>query len=130
LNSGENLKTSQVPPPLPVTEAIKSSAQSPIVPPLPTYNPPPKPAPKIAGDAAPKAKGSMVEQIDDILQEVIQNSDKPDRKIRLVEELKEGVIVWVGNDHYIGIDLVPDPIVKDLIRTAVKEWDRRTESHL
>jgi hypothetical protein len=130
LNSGENLKTSQVSPPPPIPESINRAGHVSITPPLPTYNPPPKPAPKIVGEAAPKAKGSMVEQIDDILQEVIQNSDKPDRKIRLVEELKEGVIVWVGNDHYVGIDLVPDPIVKDLIRAAVKEWDRRTESHL
>ena len=69
----------------------------------------------------------MVEQIDEILQEVIDNSEKPDRKIRLVEEPNEGVAVWVGSEHFIGIDAVPDPIVKDLIRLAVKEWDKRTE---
>ena len=77
-----------------------------------------------------KANKSMVEQIDAILQEVISNSDKPDRKIRLVEEPKEGVIVWVGNEHFIGIDAVPDPIVKDLIRMAVKAWDKQTENRL
>ncbi|MEI8131702.1 MAG: hypothetical protein WCG34_04665, partial [Leptolinea sp.] len=96
---------------------------------VPAYFPPPKPAPKPAAEPAKKVK-SMVEQIDDILQEVIQKSEKPDRKIRLVEEPREGVIVWVANEHYIGIDAVPDPIVKDLIRTAVKEWDKRTEGRL
>lgn len=128
--ASEPVKTSPIPVPPPAFVSQEQPVQSPSTPPVPAYNPIPKPPPMPVVEPAKKNKGSMVEQIDAILQEVIESSDKPDRKIRLVEELKEGVIVWVGHEHFIGIDAVPDPIVKDLIRTAVKEWDRRTESHL
>ena len=129
-DAGEPVKTAPIPPPPLVFAAAEIPIQSQTPSPVPAYYPPPKPAPKPAVEPAKKKIDSMVEQIDNILQEVIQNSDKPDRKIRLMEEPKEGVIVWVANEHFIGIDAVPDPIVKDLIRMAVKEWDRRTESHL
>jgi hypothetical protein len=128
--ASESIKTAPIPPPASQFNAYDQPVIPPAAPPVPSYNPIPKPPPKPAVDPAKKVATSMVEQIDAILQEVIEKSDKPDRKIRLVEELKEGVIVWVGHEHFVGIDAVPDPIVKDLIRTAVKEWDRRTETHL
>jgi hypothetical protein len=129
--ASDPIKTAPIPPPYPTNSTgIVQPVQPQTAPPVPAYNPLPKAPPKPVVDATKTGKGTMVEQIDAILQEVIENSDKPDRKIRLVEELKEGVIVWVGHDHYVGIDAVPDPIVKDLIRIAVKEWDRRTENHL
>jgi hypothetical protein len=72
----------------------------------------------------------MVEQIDEILQEIIQRSDNPARRIKLVEERNQGVIVWVGQDHFNGIDAVTDDSARELIRAAAKEWERRAESHL
>ena len=129
-DAGDPVKTAPIPPPPPVLATVEIPIQSQTPPPIPAYYPPLKPTTKPVVEPAKKKIDSMVEQIDNILQEVIQNSEKPDRKIRLVEEPKEGVIVWIANEHFIGIDAVPDPIVKDLIRMAVKEWDRRTESHL
>jgi hypothetical protein len=127
-NASQPVKTVPIPPLQPVSAVEEIPVQIQTPPQIPVYNPPPKPAPKPVVESAKKGNGSMVEQIDDVLQEVIEKSNKPDMKIRLVEEPKEGVIVWVGHEHFIGIDAVPDPIVKDLIRAAVKEWDRRTES--
>lgn len=121
------------PAPLPPQNVGEPIIQAPVPPPSIPYSPPPpppKPIVKPAADQVKKPAQTMVQQIDEILQDFVLNSDKPDRIIRLVEEPREGVIVWVDHDHYIGIDAVPDTSVTDLIRAAVKEWDRRTEIHL
>jgi hypothetical protein len=128
--AGSAIKTMPVPPPasIPINEEA-GPIPVPIPVPVPVQHQPPapKPAQKPGAESTKKPALTMVEQIDEILQEVIDNSEKPDKKIRLIEEPNEGVAVWVGSEHYIGIDAVPDPIVKDLIRLAVKEWDKRTE---
>jgi hypothetical protein len=103
----------------------------PAVIPVQPSKPPVVARPQINGvpvvEPAKKPAGSMVEQIDDILQEIIKASDHPTRRVKLVEEKQDGVIVWVEQEHFIGIDAVTDQSAKDLIRAAVKEWDRRTE---
>jgi hypothetical protein len=101
-----------------IQSAVPPAVEIPRV--LPQIKPPAEPVKKPAG--------TMVEQIDDILQEIIHFSDNPSRMIRLVEERQNGVVVWVGQEHYIGIDAVTDQSAKELIRAAVKEWDRRTEN--
>jgi hypothetical protein len=77
-----------------------------------------------------KKPASMVEQIDEILQELVQRSDNPNRRIKLVEERNQGVIVWVNQDHFNGIDAVTNESARELIRAAAKEWERRSESRL
>lgn len=116
------------PPPPPVAVPVAAMQSTP---------PPPPPVPVAVSTAAARTPSeplkkkatSMVEQIDEVLQELIQQSDNPGRRIRLVEEQREGVIVWVGQEHFVGIDAVTDQAAKELIRAAVKEWDRRTEIH-
>jgi hypothetical protein len=107
--------------------------QMPAPPPV-SYTPVPsvpvKPPVKPAVEPAKKPAASMVEQIDEILQEIIQRSDTPNRLIRLMEEKQEGVMVWVGQEHFNGIDAVTDPSAKELIRAAAKEWERRAESRI
>ncbi len=68
---------------------------------------------------------SIVAQVDEILQEKLANSSLASRGIRLAEMPHHGVIVWIGLDHYEGIEAVPDAEVRDLIRESVKEWETR-----
>jgi hypothetical protein len=78
-------------------------------------------------DVKPAAPKSIVEQIDEVLQELLEKSDLSTRAIRLVQDASHGVVVWVALEHYNGIDAVPDPEIKAVIQKAVAEWERRTE---
>jgi len=68
---------------------------------------------------------SITAQIDEILQEKLQDSPFASRLIRLVELPSKGVVVQVGMDQYEGVDAVPDEEIRQLIRSAVAEWERR-----
>ncbi|NTW44159.1 MAG: hypothetical protein HGB14_06935, partial [Anaerolineaceae bacterium] len=71
----------------------------------------------------PKRKMSIVEQVDEILQQILHEEGLNDVNIRLTEMVNRGLVVWVGKEFFEGIDAVPDPIVKDYIRQAVKRWE-------
>lgn len=91
--------------------------------------PPPPVAPVAARlDNRAKTKNpepkSIVEQINDILQEKVAVSNQPNTTVKL-QETPQGALVWVGAQSYQGIDTVPDGFAKDLIRAAVKEWEKR-----
>jgi hypothetical protein len=45
----------------------------------------------------------------------------------LQESPEEGVIVWVGLQHFEGIDAVLDPEVKAAIRQAVEAWEKKPQ---
>jgi hypothetical protein len=77
-----------------------------------------------AKPAVEKAK-SIVEQIDEILQSKLKNSPELKKGVKLVEDPKEGVVVWVGLDHFAGVDAVTDPEVKSLLRAAAAEWEQQ-----
>lgn len=77
--------------------------------------------------AAPQGPAkSIVAQIDEVLQEMLAESKLANSAIRLAEEPRHGVIVWVGLQRHEGIDAVPDEAVRSVIRSAVKEWERRS----
>lgn len=136
------VKTDPMPVPVPQPPTPAPSVTSTPVPPVPVStvgvqpSVPPVPyavtaaAPKVAAETAKKPAVSMVEQIDEILQEIIQRSENPNRRIKLVEERNQGVIVWVDQEHFSGIDAVTNDSARELIRAAAKEWERRAESHL
>lgn len=118
------------PPPAPVTPTIPVQAQVPPV--VPVYAPtaptvPPAPPASAAADKPKKQATTMVEQVDEILQELIARSDNPNRHIKLMEEKNDGVIVWVGQERFVGIDSITDESAVSLVRAAAKEWERRTE---
>ncbi|MDX9865876.1 MAG: hypothetical protein RBT34_13815 [Anaerolineaceae bacterium] len=71
-------------------------------------------------------KESIVVQIDNILQDMLAGSTLEDRCIHLDEGANMGVVVWVGNQSFQGIDQVNDPIIAKVIRKAVTEWERRS----
>lgn len=77
---------------------------------------------------APRASStSMVTEIDEILQARLAETGQTHRAIRLMELPGKGMVVMIGLDQYEGVDAVPDPAVRSLIRECVLEWERRTD---
>jgi phage baseplate assembly protein W len=66
----------------------------------------------------------MVEQIDEILAEQIKGTPLENRGLRILQN-DVGVTVWVGLDHYDGIDSVTDPEIKAAVRRAVETWEKQ-----
>lgn len=72
----------------------------------------------------PVSSRSIVLQIEDVLQDMLVDSPLRQREIHLSEDPVRGVIVNVGENHYEGIEAVPDPDVKAVIRAAVEAWEQ------
>jgi hypothetical protein len=89
----------------------------------PAAPPPSKPAP-----ARPLASGralSIVEQIDEILQTLLEGTPLDSLGVRLQEATDGSVEVWIGLKRYSGVDEVPDAEVQRVIRLAIKTWEQR-----
>lgn len=86
----------------------------------------PEPA-VVAAVEKPRAT-TMIGQIDEILQEMLAQSPMAGRTIHITQEPSMGVMVWVDTNRFQGIDAVPDPQVKELIRAAVKQWEQTGDS--
>lgn len=113
----------QAPSPAPVTASVNPPA---VMPASSQSNSPANAIPNLASPQLPKEQpASIVGQIDLILQEMLEGSPHHSKGVHLYEDPRKGVVVWVGLDHYEGIDNVPDPEIKQLIRSAVAEWERR-----
>lgn len=94
--------------------------------------PPPGPQPvsskpvTIAKEDRPVAPaGSMVEQIDAILQARLVGTPLEERGIFLAQSPEGGVNVYVGLTRYSGIEEVPDPEIKTILRAAITEWEEK-----
>lgn len=75
------------------------------------------------------AAATIVGQIDEILQERLAGSSLEGRNIKLTEDTREGVVVWIGTDRYLGVDAVPDPEVRQEIKAAVSTWEQRMDQN-
>ncbi len=83
----------------------------------------PKPERESEPESADRAKPlSMIEQINEILQEKIEASGKSDLAVRLIEGLEGTAKVLIGVHSY-DIGEVPDEAISKLIREAVSEWE-------
>ncbi|RPJ28284.1 MAG: hypothetical protein EHM33_04995 [Chloroflexi bacterium] len=123
-----------------------SVTMSPAHPPTLSNQPPPTPAPvqpappplpaspqtsapkpgTIAKEDRPSAPaGSIVTQIDSILQARLAGTPLEERGVFLTESAQGGVNVYVGLTRYSGVDEVPDPEVKAAIRAAITEWENK-----
>jgi hypothetical protein len=71
------------------------------------------------------ADTSIVEQIDDLLQVLLPSSPFAGQGIHIASGPTGSVMITHGMKTYEGIDSVPDQQLKDLIRKAVSEWERR-----
>ncbi len=74
----------------------------------------------------PPRPKTMVEQIDEILAEQIKGTPLESRGLRIVQD-NIGVTVWVGLDHFDGIEAVSDPEIKAAVRRAVETWEKQAE---
>ena len=80
----------------------------------------------IAKDDRPAAPaGSIVNQIDAILQSRLAGSPLEDRGVFLAQSAEGGVIVYIGLTKYMALEDVPDPEVKAAIRGAITEWENK-----
>ena len=98
---------------------------------------PPKEAqPSIAGyfarrrkpqaDAEPTgAGGTFIDEIEEILQRMISTAPTPPSEAVHVGTGPDGGLqIQVGIRYFSSADEVPDPTIRDLIKAAVKEWER------
>lgn len=79
------------------------------------FNPTPTPAPEFK---------SIAMQINDILQEMIADTPFDDRGITVNDAPDHGVMVTMDGEKYPGVKDVPDEEVRNLIRSAVVEWEK------
>lgn len=80
----------------------------------------------IAKEDRPAAPaGSIVSQIDSVLQTRLAGTPLENRGIFLAQSLDGGVIVYVGITKYTSIDEVPDAEIKTAIRAAISEWENK-----
>lgn len=101
-------------------------AVPPAAPPPAAPLPPASRSAMIAKEDRPVAPaGSIVTQIDSILQARIAGTPLEERGVFLAQSPEGGVMVYVGLTKYMGIDEVPDPEIKAAIRSAITEWENK-----
>lgn len=84
----------------------------------------------IASVTAPKPQvnpKSMVEQVDEILQELVSQSSQSHRSVKITQDPHGGIMVLLDGGQFSGLDSVPDVEITALIRSAAAEWERRSE---
>jgi len=80
------------------------------------------PGPERESDMPERKPASMIEQINQILQEKVEATGRPDLAVRLVEGPGGTARVLIGVNSYEIAD-VPNPEIKSLIREAVAAWE-------
>jgi hypothetical protein len=68
---------------------------------------------------------SIVAMIDEVLQTKLSGTQLMDKAIRLEDGPMGEVIVCVGSQRYDGVGAVPDPEIRDIIKAAITEWERK-----
>jgi hypothetical protein len=96
----------------------------------PSMPPAPQPAAPRTATIAPEDRpvapaGSIVSQIDSILQARLVGTPLEDRGVFLAQSPEGGVMVYVGLTKYMGVNDVPDPEIKAAIRAAIAEWENK-----
>lgn len=71
----------------------------------------------------PKAK-SISAQINEVIDDLIKSTTLRDKGLRLVDRPDHGIDVVFAGEKYGGIDAVPYPEVRSLIKAAVTRWEK------
>ncbi len=105
--------------------AVATSQAAPVaLPPAPAPQPAAaKPAVMAKEDRPISPEGSIVTQIDSILQARLAGTPLEDRGVFLTQSPEGGVTVYIGLTKYEGVNDVPDPEIKAAIRAAITEWE-------
>ena len=125
--AGRQVAAHSTPPPSPVVPQPRPTPMT-STPPTPTVTPQPI-APRVNSmakeDRPIPPAGSIVSQIDSILQARIVGTPLEERGVFLAQSPEGGVMVYVGLTKYMGVEDVPDSEVKAAIRSAITEWENR-----
>ena len=70
---------------------------------------------------------SVIDEVNDILQKKLADSPLAGKGIHLMENHNKEIRFWVGLNSYDDVDQIPDPEVRQIINTAVKEWGKNRE---
>ncbi|TAK11823.1 MAG: hypothetical protein EPO32_11190 [Anaerolineae bacterium] len=73
------------------------------------------------------APTTLAGRINVVLQELLEESELRREKIEIRDALSGGVLFVVSGQSYEFIDQVPPGPARDLIQTAIKEWELRNE---
>ena len=68
---------------------------------------------------------SIVEMIDEVLQTKLMGTTLADKNIRLEDGKQGEVIVCVGPQRYSSLGAVPDPEIRNMIKSAIAEWEKK-----
>jgi hypothetical protein len=68
---------------------------------------------------------SIVAMIDEVLQARLLIMPQITKSVRLEEGALGEVIVFVGSTSYPGVDSVPDPEIRSVIKAAIADWDKK-----
>lgn len=110
----------------PPQSTLKPSAEAPKRPAASASQPVIQRPVTIAKEDRPVAPaGSIVTQIDSILQASLAGTPLEDRGVFLAQSPEGGVMVYVGLTRYMAVEDVPDPEIKAAIRSAITEWENR-----
>lgn len=74
-----------------------------------------------------KAALTITQQISAVLEEMLKGTELEDKGIRLWENADHGVDVYVGSEKFEGVEAVPYPQVRQMIRDAVLRWEEEAE---
>lgn len=113
------------PGPAAVASQAASTPSTPVSPPPASQPAAPRPATMAKEDRPIAPAGSIVTQIDSILQAHIAGTPLEEKGVFLAQSPEGGVMVYVGLTKYSGIEEVPDPEIKAAIRAAITEWENK-----
>lgn len=63
-------------------------------------------------------------QISLILEDMIKTTPLRDKGIKLIERDDHGVDVWIGMEKFDGVEAIPYPEAKQLIKAAAASWEK------
>jgi len=119
------LQGTDEPAPKPVPTPVKAESEAPLM--------NPAVAQVVANEKTPPKQsittqpGSIIEQIDAILQKKLAGTPLEKKGIRLQESLEGTLWIYVGLKRYDGIDAIPEEEIKVIIRQAVAEWEQTSQ---